>query len=183
MTNEDIKAALISTKPVDIVLTEEEEAEVIDVVFGGDRTASDDYKAKATTLFQEALNRRMNDIVEEARLLLEQREEQQADLQHIALELLKDKIVEKMTPGLSLLQRDKLKSHALSWDFDLLCADPFKEFGMRVETFAKDLFPRRVASPTWSDEPSGIEEYVIEATDPSVEHAVQFSKWLTGGKK
>ena len=181
MTNEDIRAALKGAEPVPIELTEKEEAKVIEAVFGGDRTVAEDLKSQATILFQEALDRRLHQILDEARVLLEQREEQLADLQHIALELLKDKIIERMTPRLSLLQRERLKSHSLSWDIDLNCADPFGEFGLKVERYANDLFPRRVVSSSSFDEPSGIDEYVIEAADPSVEQAVHFSHWL-GGK-
>ena len=184
MTKEEIKAALTSAQPVKIILTEEEEAETINVVFGGDRATADEYKAKAITVFQEALDSRLDQILEEARLLLEQREEQLADLQNIALDLLKDKIIERMTPRLSLLQREKLKSYAVSWEVDLLgAADPFGEFGMRVEKFANDMFRRPLASPTWIDELNGIDEYVIEAADPSVEQAVHFSHWLNGRAK
>ena len=184
MTNEDIRAALKGAEPVRIELTEKEEAKVIEAVFGGDRTVAEDLKSKATLLFQEALDRRLHQILDEARLLLKQREEQLSDLQHIALELLKDKIIERMTPRLSLLQREKLKSYAVSWEVDLLgAADPFGEFGMRVEKFANDMLPRRAASSLWNDEVSGIDEYVIEAADPSVEQAVHFSYWLNGRAK
>lgn len=183
MTNEDIRSALKSAEPVRIELTEKEEAEAIEVAFGGDRAAGEKYKVQITTLFQEALDRRVDQILDEARLLIEQIEQEQDDLQNIALALLKDKIIERMTPRLSLLQREKLKSYAVSWEVDLLgAADPFEEFGMKVEKFANDMFPRRVASPTWNDELSGIDEYVIEATDPDVEQAVHFSHWLKGGR-
>ena len=135
MTKEDIKAALVSARPIKIVLSEEEETEVANFVFG-DRTVGTDSKDAAIKLFQETLDSRLDRILEEVRLLLEQREEQLADLQQIAIELLKDKIIERMTPRLSLLQRQKLKSQALLWDIDLNCADAVGEFGMRVEKYA-----------------------------------------------
>jgi hypothetical protein len=184
MTNEEIRSALKSAEPVRIELTEKEEAEAIEVAFGGDRAVGEKYKVQITTLFQEALDRRVAPILNEARMLIEQIEQQQDDLQNIALALLKDKIIERMTPRLSLLQRETLKSYAVSWEVDLLgSADPFEEFGMKVEKFANDMFPRRVASSTWNDEPSGIDEYVIEATDPDVEQAVHFSHWVNGRTK
>ena len=66
MTKEEIKAALTSAAPVQMALSEEEEAEAIDVVFGGDRTVAAKYKARATTIFQEALDRRVDQILDEA---------------------------------------------------------------------------------------------------------------------
>jgi hypothetical protein len=169
---------------VQIVLSEEEEAEVVETVFGGDAVVANNYKQQATQIFQDALDVRVNRILDEARTLIEQIEQQQDDLQNIALALLKDKIIERMTPRLSLLQREKLKSYAVSWEVDLLgSADPFEEFGMKVEKFANDMFPRRVASPTWNDELTSIDEYVIEAAEPDVEQAVHFSHWLNGSTK
>ena len=180
MTNEDIKAALISAKPVPIILTEEEEAEVVEAVFGGDRVVANNYKKQATKLFQDALDTRVNRILDEARHLLEQREEQLTDLQEIALALLKDKIIERMTPRLSMSQREKVKSYAVSWEFDVLGADPFGEFGMRVEKFARDCFPRPAPRSTGIDELTVEGAYVIDAADPAVEQAVNFSQWLNG---
>jgi hypothetical protein len=148
------------------VLSEQEEAEAIETVFGGDPVVADNYKQQATQIFQAALDVRVNRILDEARVLIEQIEQEQDDLQNIALDLLKDKIIERMTPRLSMTQREKLKSYAVSWEVDLLGADPFGEFGMKVEKFANEMFPRRVASPTWLDEPIGIDEYVIEAAEP-----------------
>ena len=182
MTKEDIKAALMSTRPIKIVLTEEEEVEVANFVFG-DRTVGTDSKDAAIKLFQETLDIRVDRILEEVRLLLEQREEQLADLQQIALELLKDKIIERMTPRLSLLQRQKLKSQALLWDIDLNCADVFGEFGMKVEKYANDFFPRRAPGPTGIDGTADADVYVIEGNDPAVEHAVHFSEWLNGRRR